>query len=205
MPNALLVSSPIFSHRSMCWMYSAGFLKRRKMEQMEQLIGHALSRVDGVEKLHDRHEVETKSSMHEWKAEVMTASQAIQAEARATAQIIQDLRSQVTALQTRVAELERTPASGGSRPATLEEIVERRNALRKIKEAGLSAGEARAAGYTCADAKAIGYSLLEAKAAGWSSDELRMVGYIDSKGMSSREFFDRYHVSCGEVKAMGRL
>jgi predicted nucleic acid-binding Zn-ribbon protein len=70
------------------------------MEQMEQLIGHALSRVDDAAKLHDRHEVETKSSMNEWKAEVVTASQAIQAEARAAAQIIQDLRSQVTAVVT---------------------------------------------------------------------------------------------------------
>ena len=67
----------------------------RTMEQMEQLIGHALSRVDDVEKLHDRHEVETKSLMLEWKAEV-----------RAATQIIETLQTQVVQLTSRVSTLE---------------------------------------------------------------------------------------------------
>ena len=139
-----------------------------------------------MERLHDRLDAETKSSIREWTGE-----------ARAAGQLIQALQAQVSTLQLRLAEVERAPASGGgTRPATLAEIIERRNALREIREAGLSAGEARAAGYTCADVKAVGYSLLEAKAAGWLSDELRMVGYVDSKGMSSREFFDRYQAGC---------
>ena len=66
----------------------------RTMEQMEQLVGHALSRVDDVEKLHDRHEAETKGLMHEWKAE-----------ARVAAQVIQDLRAEVSEPRSRVAEL----------------------------------------------------------------------------------------------------
>ena len=67
----------------------------RTMEQMEQLIGHALSRVDDVEKLHDRHEVETKSLMLEWKAE-----------ARAATQIIEALQTQVVQLTSRVSTLQ---------------------------------------------------------------------------------------------------
>eukprot|EP00966_Prymnesium_polylepis_P003750 85377-Prymnesium_polylepis.1 len=152
-------------------------LMARTMEQMEQLVGHALSQVDIVEK---------------------AANDQVDAKQNATAQLVQALLTQVQTLQARVAELEQTRGSTGAskRPATLEEIVERRSQLQRIKEADLSAGEARAAGYTCADAKAVGYTLLEAKAAGWSSDELRMVGYVDSKGMSSREFFDRYQAGC---------
>eukprot|EP00900_Chrysochromulina_parva_P016903 jgi/Chrpa1/25213/Chrysochromulina_OHIO_Genome00027334-RA len=51
----------------------------RTMEQMEQLLGHALLRVEDVEKLHDRHEAETKSLMHELRAEARVATQLIQA------------------------------------------------------------------------------------------------------------------------------
>ena len=102
-------------------------LMARTMEQMEQLIGHALSRVDDVEKLHDRLEAETKSSMKEWTGEARTAGQLIQA-----------LQAQVSTLQLRLAEFERAPVSGGSsRPPTLEEIIERRSQLQRIKDAGM--------------------------------------------------------------------
>jgi hypothetical protein len=66
----------------------------RTMEQMEQLLGHALVRVEAVEKLHDRHEAETKSLMHEWRAE-----------ARVAAQLIQALQAQVVQLTSRVSTL----------------------------------------------------------------------------------------------------
>ena len=73
--------------------------------------------------------------------------------------------------------------SGASQPATLDmtldELIERRAALTKAKEAGLSCGAAWAAGYSCADAKAVGYDLIDAKAAGWTTEELLNAGYIN--------------------------
>jgi len=67
----------------------------RTMEQMEQLLGHALLRVEDVEKLHDRHEAETKSLMHE-----------LRAEARVATQLIQALQAQVVQLTSRVSTLD---------------------------------------------------------------------------------------------------
>ena len=69
--------------------------------------------------------------------------------------------------------------SGASQPATLDKLIERRAALAKAKEAGLSCGAAWAAGYSCADAKAVGYDLMDAKAAGWTTEELLNAGYIN--------------------------
>ena len=71
--------------------------------------------------------------------------------------------------------MRRGPTSGG----TLEEQIERRAALTKLKEAGLSCGAARSAGYSCADAKAVDYTLIDAKAAGWTLEELLNAGYIN--------------------------
>jgi len=73
--------------------------------------------------------------------------------------------------------------SGASQPATLDmtldELIERRAALTKAKEAGWPCAEARAAGYSCADAKAVGYDLIDAKAAGWTTEDLLNAGYIN--------------------------
>eukprot|EP00966_Prymnesium_polylepis_P089567 2073799-Prymnesium_polylepis.1 len=77
----------------------------RTMEQMEQLVGHALSQVDMVEK----------------------ATNEVDAKQNATGQLVQALLTQIQTLQARVDELEREPRSSGgsSRPATLAEIMER--------------------------------------------------------------------------------
>ena len=82
-------------------------------------------------------------------------------------------------------------ASGASRPATLEELIQRRDALAKIKAAHADCGMVQSAGYTCAEARAAGYTLSEAKVA-WATDELRAAGYMSSKGMTSRDFMDQY-------------
>jgi len=181
---------------------------------MEQLVGHALARVDELKKA--TNELDTKQNAmtqlmdakQAATAELVNAKQAataelVNAKQNASAELMQALLTQVHELRTdnqslraRLDALERQPkhsgSSGSARPATLAEIVERRDALREIKQAGIDCRLARATGYSCAEARQAGYPLLEAKAAGWSSDELRMAGYISSKGMSSREFFDRY-------------
>ena len=113
---------------------------------------------------------------------------------------LQEVRADNQALRARVDELERLNKSvgvgGGAQPATLAALRGRRAALAEIKEAGLSAGEARAAGYTCADVKAVGYDLAAARAAGWPMEELRTVGYVGHKGMSARDFVDKYQAGC---------
>ena len=111
------------------------------------------------------------------------------------------LRDEVSRLRDEItlAKQQAAAFAGGasaSRPATLAELVERRNALRAIKEANMSCAMVRSAGYTCAEAKEVGYTLAEAKAAGWSSEELRAASYITSKFMTWREFFDRYQAGC---------
>lgn len=67
----------------------------RTMEQMEQLLGHALSRVDDVEKLYERQGAEMKSKVLEWKAEAKAATLVLQALQAQTAQ----LTSRVTGLE----------------------------------------------------------------------------------------------------------
>ena len=63
--------------------------------------------------------------------------------------------------------------------AKSDDLLERRAALSKAKQAGWPCAEARAAGYSCADAKAVGYDLMDAKAAGWTTEELLNAGYIN--------------------------
>jgi len=106
---------------------------------------------------------------------------------------LQEVRAHNQALAARLnAELELPrSASGASRPATLEELIQRRDALAKIKAAHVDCGMAKSAGYTCAEARVVGYTLSEAKVA-WGTDELRAAGYISSKGMTSRDFMDQY-------------
>jgi uncharacterized protein YjbI with pentapeptide repeats len=106
---------------------------------------------------------------------------------------LQEVRAHNQALAARLnAELELPrSASGASRPATFEELIQRRDALAKIKAAKMDCGMAKSAGYTCAEARAAGYTLSEAKVA-WATDELRAAGYISSKGMTSRDFMDQY-------------
>jgi len=69
--------------------------------------------------------------------------------------------------------------------AKSDDLIERRAALTKAKEAGWPCAEARAAGYSCADAKAAGYTLVDAMAAGWSTQELLNAGYIN-QALASR-------------------
>ena len=150
----------------------------------EQAYGQALVQVDLIEKAVN--EVDAKQNATEKLVQVLFTQ-------------MQELRADNQALRSRVEELERRPRNaggGGTRPATFDELEERVMALKEIRARGKSCGMARAAGYTCAEAREAGYPLLEAKAAGWASDKLRMAGYISSKGMSSREFFDRYQAGC---------
>jgi hypothetical protein len=135
--------------------------------------------------------------------ELRDENQALRArleEERATSQQVQtmwtqlqEVRAHNQALAARLnAELELPrSASGASRPATLEELIQRRDALAKIKAAKMDCGMAKSAGYTCAEARVVGYTLSEAKVA-WGTDELRAAGYISSKGMTSRDFMDQY-------------
>jgi len=116
----------------------------------------------------------------------------------ASALLVQSLQAQVTALQAQI----ESQRKGGGGPPTYEEIEARVDALRKIRRKGKKCNIARAVGYTCAEAKEAGYELLEAKAAGWSSDELRTAGYITGKGMSSREFFDKYQAGCNNFAGL---
>jgi tellurite resistance protein len=96
------------------------------MEQMEQLLGHALVRVEAVEKLHDRHEAETKSLMHEWRAE-----------ARVAAQLIQALQAQVVQLTSRVSTLDEALLAERRRNEQLSQ--ERAERLRAQAEASENA------------------------------------------------------------------
>eukprot|EP00900_Chrysochromulina_parva_P007994 jgi/Chrpa1/17196/Chrysochromulina_OHIO_Genome00021199-RA len=98
----------------------------RTMEQMEQLLGHALVRVEAVEKLHDRHEAETKSLMHEWRAE-----------ARVAAQLIQALQAQVVQLTSRVSTLDEALLAERRRNEQLSQ--ERAERLRAQAEASENA------------------------------------------------------------------
>jgi hypothetical protein len=63
--------------------------------------------------------------------------------------------------------------------AKSDDLIERRAALAKAKEAGWPCAEARAAGYSCAVATAVGYDLMDAKAARWTTEELLNAGYIN--------------------------
>jgi uncharacterized protein YjbI with pentapeptide repeats len=106
---------------------------------------------------------------------------------------LQEVRAHNQALAARLnAELELPrSASGASQPATLEELIQRRDALAEVKAAKMDCGMAKSAGYTCAEARVVGYTLSEAKVA-WGTDELRAAGYISTKGMTSRDFMDQY-------------
>ena len=124
---------------------------------MEQLVGQALAHMEVVEKA--TNEVDAKQnasaqllqSLITQMQELRADNQALRQELRADNQAHrQELRAENQALRTRIDELERQPkvgsSGGSSRPATLGEIMERRNALREIKEAGIDLLMARAAG-----------------------------------------------------------
>jgi len=110
---------------------------------------------------------------------------------------LQEVRAHNQALAARLnAELELPrSASGASRPATLEELIQRRDALAKIKAAKMDCVMVKAAGYTCAEAKQAGYTCAEAKQGGYTCAEARSAGYIE--GLKAAGY------TCAEAKQVG--
>ena len=128
----------------------------------ERLIGHALVRVDEVERQLaaqslavqnaqvkteatrvDTLEQSTTAKFGDTEALVqsLAAVQADVAKLKAANEIIGALQTQVTTLQARVAELERRPklsGSGTSRPATCDEMEARVEALSEFRRKGRS-------------------------------------------------------------------
>ena len=169
----------------------------------ELVCGHMLVQVDILEKAVNELDARQVKAAAEQDAKHVRA----EATQSAAMQLVQSLLTQMTELRNELqevrahnqalaarlnAELELPrSASGASRPATLEELIQRRDALAEIKAAHVDCGMAKSAGYTCAEARVVGYTLSEAKVA-WATDELRAAGYISSKGMTSRDFMDQY-------------
>ena len=169
----------------------------------ELVCGHMLVQVDILEKAVNELDARQVKAAAEQDAKHVRA----EATQSAAMQLVQSLLTQMTELRKELqevrahnqalaarlnAELELPrSASGASRPATLEELIQRRDALAEIKAAHVDCGMAKSAGYTCAEARVVGYTLSEAKVA-WATDELRAAGYISSKGMTSRDFMDQY-------------
>jgi uncharacterized protein YjbI with pentapeptide repeats len=173
----------------------------------ELVCGHMLVQVDILEKAVNELDARQVKAAAEQDAKHIKAVAESEAKQSAAMQLVQSLLTQMTELRKELqevrahnqalaarlnAELELPrSASGASRPATLEELIQRRDALAKIKAAEMDCGMAKSAGYTCAEARVVGYTLSEAKVA-WATDELRAAGYISSKGMTSRDFMDQY-------------
>ena len=97
---------------------------------------------------------------------------------------LQEVRAHNQALAARLnAELELPrSASGASRPATLEELIQRRDALAKIKAAKMDCVMVKAAGYTCAEAKQAGYMCAEMKQGGYNPKECMQAGFSFQEG-----------------------
>ena len=154
----------------------------------ERLIGHALVRVDEVERQLaaqslavqnaqvkteatrvDTLEQSTTAKFGDTEALVqsLAAVQADVAKLKAANEIIGALQTQVTTLQARVAELECRPKLAKAAGYSLQEA----------KAAGYSLQKAKVEGYSLQDAMAVGYSLQEARKAGYSLQEAMAVGY----------------------------
>jgi hypothetical protein len=110
---------------------------------------------------------------------------------------LQEVRAHNQALAARLnAELELPrSASGASRPATLEELIQRRDALAKTKAAKMDCVMVKAAGYTCAEAKQAGYTCAEAKQGGYTCAEAKQAGYVE--GLKAAGY------TCAEAKQAG--
>jgi hypothetical protein len=122
-------------------------------------------------------------SLHTQMTELRDENQALRArleEERMTMSTqLQEIRAHNQALAARLnAELELPrSASGASRPATLEELIQRRDALVKIKAAKMDCVMVKAAGYTCAEARQAGYTCAEARHGGYTCAEARQGGF----------------------------
>jgi hypothetical protein len=104
---------------------------------------------------------------------------------------LQEVRAHNQALAARLnAELELPrSASGASRPATLEELIQRRDALAKIKAAKMDCVMVKAAGYTCAEAKQAGFNPRECMQAGFAFLEGQAAGYRPGDGIHKEQWY----------------
>jgi hypothetical protein len=155
----------------------------------ELVCGHMLVQVDILEKAVNELDARQVKAVAELDAKHIRA----EATQSAAMQLVQSLLTQVTELRNELqevrahnqalaarlnAELELPrSASGASRPATLEELIQRRDALAKIKAAKMDCVMVKAAGYTCAEARQVGYTCAEARQGGYTCAEARQGGY----------------------------
>jgi len=197
---------------------------------MEQLVGQALAHMEVVEKATNEVDAKQNASaqllqslitqMQEFRADNQGLRARIdEIERQPKVQsVTQELRAENQALRARIDELERRPkvgtSGGSSRPATLGEIMERRNALREIKEAGINLLMARAAGYSLPEMMQAGYveglmqasySIAEVRLAGYSIAEAKRAGYVaglKQAGYTTAEVKQAGY-TCAEVKQAG--
>jgi hypothetical protein len=173
----------------------------------ELVCGHMLVQVDILEKAVNELDARQVKAVAEQDAKHIKAVAESEAKQSAAMQLVQSLLTQMTELRNELqevrahnqalaarlnAELELPrSASGASRPATLEELIQRHDALAKIKAAKMDCVMVKAAGYTCAEAKQSGYTLAEAKQGGFTCAEMRLGGYtcaeMKQAGFNPRE------------------
>ena len=177
----------------------------------ELVCGHMLVQVDILEKAVNELDARQVKAAAEQDAKHIKAVAESEAKQSAAMQLVQSLLTQMTELRNELqevrahnqalaarlnAELELPrSASGASRPATLEELIQRRDALAKIKAAKMDCVMVKAAGYTCAEAKQAGYTCAEAKQGGYTCAEARSAGYIE--GLKAAGY------TCAEAKQVG--
>jgi len=159
----------------------------------ELVCGHMLVQVDILEKAVNELDARQVKAAAEQDAKHIKAVAESEAKQSAAMQLVQSLLTQMTELRKELqevrahnqalaarlnAELELPrSASGASRPATLEELIQRRDALAKIKAAKMDCVMVKAAGYTCAEAKQAGYTCAEVRQGGYTCAEARQGGF----------------------------